>query len=182
MQAPRLTLASASPRRAALLREAGIAFDVAAPRVDETVSPGVAPAEAALQLAVRKARAVDAPLVLAADTLIDLDGAILGKPTDAEDARRMLASLAGRAHAVVTGVALRRGARTLAATERTIVRFRAMAPGEIDAYVATGEPMDKAGAYAIQGGARAFIERVEGPLDNVIGLPMGLVRRLLRLD
>jgi septum formation protein len=175
-----LTLASASPRRAALLREAGFEFDVAAPRVDESVPPGMSPAEAALQLAVRKARAVEAPLVLAADTLIDLDGEILGKPRDADDAHWMLGALAGRAHAVVTGVAVRRGARTRAAAERTVVRFRDLSPSEIEAYVATGEPLDKAGAYAIQGGARGFVERFEGPLDNVIGLPMGLVRRLLR--
>ncbi|HEX2022927.1 MAG TPA: Maf family protein, partial [Candidatus Thermoplasmatota archaeon] len=117
--------------------------------------------------------------VLAADTLLDLDGAILGKPRDADDARRILRALSGRAHDVVTGVALRTDARRVSGAARTRVRFRALSDAEIDAYVATGEPLDKAGAYAIQGGAARFVEEIDGPRDNVVGLPMELVRRLL---
>lgn len=180
---PTLVLASASPRRASLLAEAGIPFTVQASRVDERVPPGTPPAEAAVGLAVRKALAVQAPpeaWVLGADTLLDLDGEMLGKPADAEDARRILARLSGRAHWVVTGVALRAPREgVLTGLEQTRVAFRELDPREIDAYVATGEPLDKAGAYGIQGGAARFVAEVRGPLDNVVGLPVGLVRRLL---
>ena len=176
-----IVLASASPRRAALLLEAGIAFVVEPAWVDESVAPGVAPAEAAVDLAARKAMAVEprGRLVLAADTLLDLDGQILGKPRDAEDARRMLARLSGRDHWVITGVALRRGSELRTGLAQTRVTFRALAPDEIDDYVGTGEPLDKAGAYAIQGGAAAFVAQLRGPRDNVVGLPMDVVRTLL---
>ena len=181
--APALVLASASPRRARLLEEAGIPFTVQASWVDERVAPGTPPAQAAVELAVRKAEAVPAPpgaWVLAADTLLDLDGEILGKPRDEADARRILARLSGREHWVVTGVALRApraGLRT--GLEQTRVTFRPLSAEEIAAYVATGEPMDKAGAYAVQGGAARFVAEVRGPMDNVVGLPMDLARRLL---
>lgn len=177
-----LVLASASPRRARLLQEAGIPFVVEAPWVDEAVPPGTPPVEAAVALAVRKAEAVDARRrwVLAADTLLDLDGAILGKPRDRDDARRILAALGGRDHWVVTGVAVRspdHGLRTGLAQTR--VRFRPLSPREIEDYVATGEPMDKAGAYGIQSGGARFVDRIEGPMDNVVGLPVDVVRTLL---
>lgn len=178
-----LVLASASPRRARLLAEAGIPFRVEASWVDESVPPGTPPAEAAVELAVRKAMAVPkAPdaWVLGADTLLDLDGEILGKPRDAQDAREILRRLSGREHWVLTGVALRapeHGVRTGLAQTR--VSFRALPARDIEDYVATGEPMDKAGAYAIQGGAARFVAQVRGPLDNVVGLPMEVVRRLL---
>jgi septum formation protein len=179
----RLILASASPRRRAMLADAGYRFDVAPPRVDESVPHGTPPAEAAVALAVKKARAVDARAeawVLAADTLLDLDGAILGKPADPADAARILRALSGREHVALTGVAVRRGGREWTGIERTRVRFRPLSARDIDAYVATGEPMGKAGAYAVQGKAgAALVERVDGPVDNVIGLPMGLVRALL---
>ena len=178
---PPIVLASASPRRAALLREAGIAFVVEPAWVDESVARGTAPAEAAVDLAARKAMAVEprGRLVLAADTLLDLDGEILGKPRDAEDARRMLARLSGRDHWVITGVALRQGSELRTGLAQTRVTFRALSNDEIAAYVATGEPLDKAGAYAIQGGAAAFVAQLRGPRDNVVGLPMDVVRTLL---
>jgi septum formation protein len=178
----RLLLASASPRRKRLLEEAGLAVDVRPTWVDETPPPGASPAETAVALAVRKARAVEdsGAWILAADTVVDLDGEVLGKPADAADARRILRALSGRAHWVATGVALRRAESVWTGLEQTRVTFRALADAEIDAYVATGEPMDKAGAYAVQGGARAFVASMQGPLDNVVGLPMGVVRRLLR--
>ena len=178
---PRLVLASESPRRRRLLTEAGYAFDARAPAVDESVAPGTPPAQAAVELAVRKARAVQAPgaVVLAADTLLDLDGAILGKPRDAEDARRILASLSGRDHWVVTGVCARWDGEERTGLAQTRVTFRALSPEEIEAYVATGEPLDKAGAYAIQGGAARFVAQVRGPTDNVVGLPMDVARALL---
>lgn len=179
---PRLILASASPRRGRLMREAGYAFEVVAPDVDETPPPGVSPREVARLLAERKARAVAAPedaWVVAADTLLDFHGGVVGKPRDAEDARRMLLALSATVHEVVTGVAVRHGARMLTDVAVTRIRFRSLSPHEIGAYVASGEPLDKAGAYAVQGGAAGFVEAMDGPLDNVVGLPMAVVRRLL---
>lgn len=136
-------------------------------------------------IARRKAVAVAARgavgTLLAADTVIDLDGELLGKPRDAADAARMLARLAGRAHAVHTGVALlHRGARTIGVdgVATSIVHFKPLTAAAIAAYVATGEPDGKSGSYAIQGGAAAFLERLEGDVDNVVGLPLALVRRL----
>jgi septum formation protein len=178
--APEIVLASASPRRAVLLAEAGYRFRVWAAHVDESVEEGTPPALAAVGLAVRKVEAVPAQgWTLGADTVIDLDGAILGKPGSREDARKMLSSLSGREHWVCTGVALRARGELHTGLAQTKVTFRAMAPREIEDYVATGEPMDKAGAYAIQGGAKGFVARLDGPLDNVVGLPMDVVRRLL---
>jgi septum formation protein len=176
-----LVLASASPRRARLLTEAGIPFRVFATHVDETVAEGTPPALAAVELAVRKAEAVPRgrAWVLAADTVIDLDGAIVGKPRDRDDARRILASLSGREHWVATGVALRAEGEVRTGLAQTRVAFRDITAREIEDYVATGEPMDKAGAYAIQGGAARFVARVDGPMDNVVGLPMDVVGRLL---
>ncbi len=177
-------LCSASPRRAALLAQAGIPFERGpAPAVDETPPPGLPPDEVAEALAVRKARAVasHAPgrTVLAADTIVVLEGEILGKPAGPGDARRMLAALSGRVHRVVTGVAVARGSEVRSGRASTDVEFRRLSPAEIDAYVATGEPLDKAGAYAIQGGAAPFVARRTGDLDTVVGLPIALVRRLL---
>ncbi|MFA5861699.1 MAG: Maf family protein [Candidatus Thermoplasmatota archaeon] len=178
----RLILASASPRRKRLLEEAGILFEARPTSTDETPPRGVAPTEVAVELAVRKARAAEdgGALVLAADTLIDLDGEVLGKPHDVAEARRFLRTLSGRDHWVITGVAVRRAQSLWTGFGRTQVTFRSLSDAEIDAYVATGEPMDKAGAYAIQGGAAGFVARVDGAMDNVVGLPMDVVRRLLR--
>jgi septum formation protein len=177
-------LCSASPRRAALLAAAGVDFEPGrAPEVDETPPAGVAPAEVARALAVRKARAAAARapgrVVVTADTVVLLGDEILSKPADAADARRMLRALSGRTHRVVTGVAVARDATVLSASDETSVEFRALSDGAIAAYVATGEPLDKAGAYAIQGGAAGFVVRRTGRLDTVVGLPVDVVRRLV---
>jgi len=180
-----LVLGSASPRRAALLREMGVPFAVLASDVPETPLPGEAPAAFAQRAAVDKGVAVAAlrpgAWVLAADTVVAVAGEILGKPRDAADARRMLRQLSGRVHEVLTGVALCApdGACVEALVVRTAVTFRDLSDEEIAAYVAGGEPADKAGAYAIQGGAAAFVSAVNGSLSNVIGLPVDEVRAML---
>jgi septum formation protein len=172
-----LVLASQSPRRSELLRSAGIPFRVQAAHIDETPRLGEPPVAYVRRLAQEKAQAVEGELVLGADTVVVIDNQILGKPTDAEDAARMLGLLSGRDHEVITGICLR-GRETHIAHEITSVRFSHLTQGEIGAYVATGEPMDKAGAYAIQGLASKFIERIEGSYSNVVGLPVALVYRL----
>lgn len=176
-------LASASPRRAALLRAAGATFTVDASEVDETVQSGEAPEAYVRRLAIDKARAV-APrhpgtAVVGADTTVVVDGTILGKPVDAADAARMISLLAGRRHLVHTGVAVVRGERVCGEVATTAVEFAPLSGADIDAYVATGEPMDKAGAYGIQGAAARFVTRVDGDLDTVVGLPVALVQALL---
>jgi septum formation protein len=180
----RLILASGSPRRAELLAGAGFTFDVRPVEVDETPSPGEEPADYVLRLAVLKAQscesAGDGDLVLAADTTVVVDGQLLGKPVDDADARRMLRLLAGREHLVLTGVALRLGRRVLSAVETTVVRFVPLTGAEIDWYVASTEPTDKAGAYAVQGLAARFVDRVEGSYSNVVGLPVSRVYVMLR--
>ena len=166
-----------------MMEAAGYAFRVVVTDAPEDVAPGTPPAQAAVDLALRKARAVPPgpEWVLTADTLLDLDGDALGKPADEADARRILRRLQGRAHRVHTGVCVRApDGSTRTGLETTTVEFRPLAEDDIRAYVATGEPMGKAGAYAIQGKARRFVARIDGPEDNVIGLPMALVARLLR--
>jgi nucleoside triphosphate pyrophosphatase len=182
---PRLVLGSASPRRAALLRELGVDFDVLASDVPEVAVDGEAADAFARRVARDKGAAVArqraGAWVLSADTIVVVDGTVLGKPVDAADARRMLACLAGRIHAVVTAVALTAPGGELAdeLLVRSGVEFRALTAAEIDAYVATGEPFDKAGAYAIQGGAASFVCRVSGSYTNVVGLPLDEVADLL---
>ena len=183
MTRPPLLLASASPRRLELLRALGLEPLVRPADVDETLRPGEDPHDAAERLARAKAVAVaeGAPagtVVLAADTIVVLDGEALGKPRDEDDARRMLRALRGRAHDVVTGVALSRDGRLVSGRETTEVLFAPMTDEEVDAYVASGEPSDKAGAYALQGLGGLFVERITGTPSNVIGLPFRLVRRL----
>ncbi len=177
-----LVLASGSPRRAALLREAGVAFRVIVPSVDETLRPGETADEAAERLALAKAKAVDSggDPVLAADTLVLLDGTVLGKPASDDEARSMLHRLAGRAHEVVTAVCVVAGNEARSGVERTRVRFAPMTAAEIDGYVASGEPRDRAGAYHIGGRCSFFIEAVEGSPSNVAGLPLRLVFVLAR--
>jgi septum formation protein len=181
----RLILASASPRRAEILTSLGIPFTVSAADVDETVAPGEAGHAAAARLAREKAAVAAArqpdDWVLAADTLVLLDGAVLGKPGDEEEARDMLRSLSGREHRVVTAVRLTRGnGPGQDALEESRVRVAALEEEEIRWYVSTGEPRDKAGAYAVQGLGARFIESVEGSFTNVMGLPARTVYRLLR--
>jgi septum formation protein len=183
-----LILASASPRRAELLRRAGIPFRVEVSNLEEARNPGETPRGYAERLARDKARLVaqrfPAEPVLAADTIVIVDNAVLEKPADASDAARMLRSLSARAHEVTTGVCLiapnAAGKKEDVRSETTRVFFREMTEAEIAAYIATGEPMDKAGAYAIQGGAAQWVEKIEGDYDNVVGLPLARVKRMLQ--
>jgi septum formation protein len=199
-----LILASASPRRRELLAQAGFAFEVRAADIAEDPRAGEDPIAYVVRLAREKAEAVygelmlsagerrdagpwtalrsaqdDKLLVLGADTTVVVDGEILGKPVDAGDAARMLRMLSGRTHRVITGVAVVSASRTEVAAEVTAVKFLTLSEEEISAYVATGEPMDKAGAYAIQGRAAKWIPRIEGDYFNVVGLPLALVSSLL---
>jgi septum formation protein len=179
----RLILASASPRRAELLRAAGYAFEIEPADVDESAGPAEPAEDYVLRVAGEKAQAVlrRCPdcTVLAADTTVVVDGIMLGKPADDEHARQMLARLSGRAHRVLTGVALAGGGREVRALASTLVRFAVLTPEEIDWYVASGEPRDKAGAYGVQGLASRFVEGIEGSYTNVVGLPVALVHALL---
>jgi len=180
----RLILASASPRRAQLLRAAGYAFDVAAADVDESPGDGESPPEYVRRLAAEKSAAIAAQapagaIVLGADTTVVVDDEILAKPRDDGDARAMLRRLSGRRHDVMTGISLRRGAFEIGRVESTAVFFAPLTDDEIAWYVATGEGRDKAGAYAIQGYASRFIPRIEGSYSNVVGLPVACVRELL---
>jgi len=175
----KLILASASPRRAEILRSAGLPFTVLSSVVDETPIPGESPQELVRRLAAAKAelaaaRAVGPAIVIAADTIVTLDGAILGKPRTTEDARQMLEKLAGRTHSVVTGVALIRlpDVEHREFHETTHVHFSALDDEEIVRYLSSGEPFDKAGAYAIQGRAGRYVPRIEGCYYNVVGLPL----------
>jgi septum formation protein len=196
-----LVLASASPRRQELLRNAGIPFTVQPADIDETPRAGEPPRECAERLAREKALAVwrnrPSDLVLAADTIVVVDEIILGKPVNGDDAARMLRLLSGRVHRVTTGVCLVGALASKAArhsderpraekeelrttSETTLVSMSELSDAEIRGYVATGEPMDKAGAYAIQGMASRWIPRIEGDYSNVVGLPVALVYRMLR--
>ncbi len=175
-----LTLASASPRRQEILRAAGLDFTVRIPDIEEIRDPGEPPQDYVRRLAEAKAFAVEGDLILAADTTVVIDDHVLEKPTDSADASRMLTLLSGRDHQVITGICLRRGDHCIVDHATTRVRFTSMTPQEIAAYVATGEPMDKAGAYAIQGYASKFITGIDGCYFNVVGLPISLVYRHLK--
>lgn len=182
MAGPVLVLASASPRRAAILTALGIPFRVVVPSADESLRAGETGAAAAERLARAKADAVgpqDLP-VLAADTLVVCDGAVLGKPATPADAARMLRALSGRSHEVVTGVCLASGGVARSGLETTTVTFAALAESDIAWYVATEEPLDKAGAYHVDGRGALFVSAVSGSPSNVAGLPVRLVLRLAR--
>lgn len=175
----KLILASASPRRAEVLRNAGLSFSVLSSAIDETPYPSENPHELVQRLANAKAdlvaaRAVGPAIVIAADTVVVLDGHILGKPRSSEDARRTLAQLSGRTHSVLTGVALVRlpDAERRQFVETTLVHFASLSAEEISSYLATVEPHDKAGAYGIQGRAGCYVPRIEGCYFNVVGLPL----------
>ena len=180
---PTFVLASASPRRQELLAAAGYRFTVETADVDETPLAGEAAPAYVARLAEAKARAVLArvpgALVLGADTTVVVDGDILAKPADAEDAVRMLGRLQGRAHDVLTGVALVSATWSRVAVAATTVWFAPMSRAEITGYVASGEPMDKAGAYGIQGRAARWVSRIDGSYSNVVGVPVALVHELL---
>ena len=181
----RLVLASASPRRKEILTEHGFLFDVVPAHVDESVLPDETPNGHVLRIARAKAGCV-APrfpsgVVLGADTIISFRGRILGKPKDAEDGERMLRDLSGKNHQVLTGFCLRIHCEEIeiSEVENTTVRFRELSPSEIEEYVKSGEPLDKAGAYAIQGGAKGFVESLAGSVANVIGLPIERIEPIL---
>jgi len=185
-----VVLASSSPRRRRLLRELGVGFSVRVPNVDESQLPGELPGPHVRRLALAKARAVarqlvpgcGARLVVGADTVVVLDGRILGKPRDARDAAGMLTRLSGRTHEVLTGVALVpvAGGRARTAVVRSRVEMKPFDVATVRRYVAGGEPLDKAGAYAVQGHGRHLVARVTGSLTNVVGLPLERLGRLLR--
>ena len=191
-----LVLASASPRRQDLLRSAGISFTVQPADIDETLLNGESPVTCAERLAREKALTISKmrphDLILGADTVVVVNGIMLAKPVDTEDAARMLRMLSGRVHQVITGVSLvapRQEAKPVeqqlrtditTTSETTLVTFTEMSDSDIRYYVATGEPMDKAGAYAIQGMASRWIPRIEGDYSNVVGLPVALVYQMLR--
>jgi len=180
----RLVLASASPRRAELLRAAGFEFEVYPVEVDERLQPGERPDRAAARLAETKARSAAAhrpgAVVLGADTIVVIDGEAMGKPADDRDAKRMLRRLSGRTHEVLTGVSIASSGRFLTRVETTRVTMSEMTEEEIDWYVATGEPRDKAGAYAVQGLASRFVSGIDGSYSNVVGLPVSVVYTLIR--
>jgi septum formation protein len=180
---PPLVLASKSPRRKEILAAAGIPFTVRIADVPEERAPGEAPLAYVLRLAEAKAQAVSADadeIVLAADTVVLVEDTVLEKPSSPAHARHMLQALSGRSHQVLTGFCLRRGDLRLVDSVRTSVTFEQLDPAEIDTYVASGEPMDKAGAYAIQGLASKFVRCIEGCYFNVVGLPVSTVYRRLR--
>ena len=184
-----LVLASASPRRRELLTQAGLRFEVYPADIAEDLLPGEEPVAYVTRLAREKAEHVYQKLakntpkkhlvVIGADTTVTFDGHVLGKPEDAADAARMLRQLSGRAHRVATGIALVSAAGTMATAEITEVWFKPLAEEEIASYIATGEPMDKAGAYAIQGLAARWIPRIEGCYFNVVGLPVARLWTML---
>ena len=180
-----LTLASQSPRRKALLTQLGLTFTVRVADIDETMTPGTAPEDAVAEVSARKAHAVAADaapdqVIIAADTIVVIDGRILGKPHSPEGAAEMLRTLSGRTHQVMTGVTVLRGGRQETVTEISRVSFRPLTEGEIAAYIATGDPMDKAGSYGVQGLAAAFVERIDGDYFNVMGLPLCRLTGMLR--
>jgi septum formation protein len=182
----KLILASASPRRAEILRDAGIPFAILSSAVDETPFPEETPSQHVQRLADAKAelvaaRAVGPAIIIAADTVVTLEGRIIGKPSSTDDARQVLERLSGRTHSVVTGVTLIRlpDAERINFVETTQVQFATISSDEITRYLATEEPYDKAGAYAIQGRAGRYIPRIEGDYFNIVGLPLARVTQAL---
>ena len=183
----RFILASQSPRRRELLAQIGVKeFEILVPEADESFDPAKTPQEIVCSICRRKAEAARAlagdnkVIILAADTMVFLDGLRLGKPKDDEDAFEMLRALSGRTHEVCTGVTICQGDEILTRAETTVVTFRPMADHEIRAYIASGDPMDKAGSYGIQGKAALFASGIEGDYFNVMGLPLHLVGQMLR--
>lgn len=181
----KLILASGSPRRAELLERMGLTFTVQPSNTEEVLEPGLSPQQEVMSLSLQKAKAVydtleSQAVVLSADTVVVLDDNILGKPRDAEDAKTMLRALSGRHHLVLTGVTVMGPRGTQTHCEETEVHFRTLSEQEIDAYVDSGEPMDKAGAYGIQGGAMLFVRSLVGDYYNVMGLPVCKIGLMLR--
>ncbi len=180
----RYILASKSPRRRELIGEIIDSFEIVTAEVDESLPEGIHPREGVEILAVRKGEAVARRLggdcvVISSDTLVEVDGVALGKPRDEDEARAMLRSLSGRAHNVHTGVAVHFGGRVFSDVDSTAVYFKEMTELDIEGYVASGDPMDKAGAYGIQSGGGQFVEKTEGNYDTVVGLSVSLTKRLI---
>ena len=180
----RIILASKSPRRRELLSAIYDNFEIISLEVDETLPNGMHPYDGVRALAERKGREValaegEDALIISSDTLVELDGLALGKPNGREEAKKMLHSLSGRAHNVHTGVAVHYRGRCLSGVDSTAVYFREITPKEIEDYIETGEPMDKAGSYAIQGIGGAFVEKYDGNFDTVVGLSLDLTRDLI---
>jgi septum formation protein len=179
----RIVLASSSPRRRHLLGQLGVRFEVIAPDIDERERPGEAADAYVRRLAVEKAIAVRAPgdvLVIGADTTVELDGHILGKPADSAEAVAMLRRLSARTHRVHTGVAVRLGDQVVDDISTSLVTMVRLTPAMIGWYVATGEPFDKAGGYALQGAAAAFVQQVRGSVSGIVGLPLAATVNLAR--
>ena len=180
-----IVLASQSPRRRELLERLGLPFRVIVPHIDERMDRPLPPAELVAVISGEKARAAQAlagpeAIVIAADTVVALDGAVLGKPGDEQDAARMLSALSGRTHQVFSGLTVAQGGAVRTVSEETAVTFRPLTEGEIAAYVRTGEPMDKAGAYGIQGYGALLVEGIRGDYYNVMGLPVCRLGGLLK--
>lgn len=179
-----IILASKSPRRRELLAQMGLEFQIIVPDIDEDMGQELTPDQLVAAISADKAVAVAAQvgedsLVIAADTVVVLDGEVLGKPHSTEEAKEMLSRLSGRSHRVYTGYTVRKGGKAISRSEGTDVNFRALTAEEIAAYVATGEPMDKAGAYGIQGRGLRFVQGIEGDFYTVMGLPGGRLVRAL---
>ena len=180
-----IILASKSPRRRALLEQMGVRdFRIVTPDIDEHMDRDLPPAELVRQISLEKAQAVAAQadpntVVISSDTVVALDGVVLGKPADKEEAFRMLSLLSGNRHQVYTGLTVLRGEQVFSQWEETAVTFRSLTAEEIEAYIATGEPMDKAGAYGIQGYGALFIEGISGDYYNVMGLPVCRLGQIL---
>lgn len=180
-----IILASKSPRRRELLQKLALSFAVMTEDVDETMRPELPLTDEILRVSRRKAEAVraqvsDNDIIISADTVVCIDGERLGKPRDRADAARMLRALSGRSHEVVSGVCVMQGDRAELAAVTTAIHFRTLGEDEIAAYIATGEPMDKAGAYGIQGFASIFVDRLDGDYYNVMGLPLCTLAGMLR--
>jgi len=181
-----LVLASGSPRRRTILKELGLKFEIIVPSIREEFDPALSPAEQAIELARQKAASLkieDQRCYLSCDTVVFLDGKFLDKPRDRDEAFKILKTLSGRTHSVITGLALRGGndGRILTGFEESRVSFNELEDRQINEYIATGEPMDKAGAYGIQGMGGFLVDTVDGNIDNVIGLPVGELECLVRL-
>ena len=178
-----IILASQSPRRKALLGLFGLPFTVRVADIDETMDPAKPPYDEVARVSRLKALAIrreENDIVIAADTIVVCNGQVLGKPVDEADARRMLKLLSGRDHQVMTGMTVLQGSRKFVTTEVTDIHFRALSDQEIDRYIATKEPMDKAGSYGIQGGAALFVEKLVGDYYNVMGLPVCRLSQILK--
>lgn len=178
-----IILASQSPRRKELMGKLNIPFIIRVADIDETMDPGKNPADEVARVSRRKAEAVPhtpEDIVIAADTIVVCDGKVLGKPKDEADARAMLQMLSDREHQVMTGMTLLKADRCISHTEITQVHFRPLTPRDIEEYIRSGDPMDKAGAYGIQSGATVFVDRISGDYCNVVGLPVCRLQLLLR--